>query len=238
MTQLNVDNQKDIERAEAIEVKVDETNTSQAAEAQPVAISETVELKVNVDPNDPVELIKAIFIQFGTDYSQTMRTQLDNVEGAYTLTSFGNPTLQFMYHSDPKGDKITEEEMAEIKRTVYVSGFPADDAVGILEMVLNMQKRLSAKGFDIAIAGVIAPVQTGDGHNVIISDFEQVMALSARAAFLSGRASLKRLEDAQNAAKAAEHAAAEAKTESSEVESAETAPKSEEKTEQETPKEA
>lgn len=209
MSQLNVDNQTDIERAEAIEVKVSEASTAQT-EAQPVSISENVELKDAVDPNDPIELIKAIFIQFGTDYSQTMRTQLDNVDGVYTLTSFGNPTLQFMYHSDPKSEDISEDDLAEIKRTVYVSGFPADDAVGILEMVLNMQKRLSAKGFEIAIAGVIAPVQTGDGHNVIISDFEQVMALSARASFLSGRATLKRLEDAQNASKAAEAAASEA----------------------------
>ena len=199
------------ETVEAIQVQVADAQEqvhTEESPALPVAISDSVELKGEVDPNDPIEIIKAIFIQYGTDFGDYMRTQLDQVDGIYTLTSFGNPTLQFLYHSNPQGENLTDEDKERIKRTVHVSGFPADDAIAVLELVLNMQKRLAVKGFDIAIAGVIAPVQSADGHNVLVSDFDQVIALSARASFLSGRATLKRLEDAQNASKAAEEAVA------------------------------
>lgn len=210
MSQVNETSTQDV--VEAIQVQVADAKEqvqSEETAVMPVSISESVELKDVVDPNDPIELIKAIFIQYGTDYGQVMRTQLDQVDGIYTLTSFGNPTLQFLYHSNPQGENLTEEDKERIKRTVHVSGFPADDAVAVLELVLNMQERLAVKGFGIAIAGVIAPVQSADGHNILVSDFDQVIALSARASFLSGRATLKRIEDAQNASKAAEEVVAE-----------------------------
>ncbi|AXF41538.1 hypothetical protein SHAb15599_00187 [Acinetobacter phage SH-Ab 15599] len=211
-----------VEVASGVEVTVDEP-TVQVSEVEaplPVSISENVKLaEGEIDPNDTVEVVKAIFIQFGTDYGSIMHTQLDCVDGTYTLTSFGNPTLQFAYCSDvaKQRPEATAEEIEYIQNAVFVSGFPADDAVGVLEMALNMQERLSRKGLKLDIAGMIAPVRTESGRHVLVADPDQVMAIAAKAAYLSGRATLKRIEDAQNAVMAAEQAEAAEKAKADEV---------------------
>lgn len=211
-----IDLDKDVKLAETVEVKAEQAEAvaTESAELEPVQISESASLSENPDFENPMERVKALFVQIGTDYSNVMRTQMDSVDGKLTLTSFAHPTLQFLY--TPELQVVSEQDKAEVQSTIFVAGFPADDAMGVLTIVMDLQRRAHKMGMNVNIGGVIAPVQTDNGTHVLVADPDQVNAIAARTMFLQGRATLKMINDAiaaKEAAKEAEKAAALEKTE-------------------------
>lgn len=156
-------------------------------EVSPVKLN--VEISKNPDFSKKSEVIKAVFIQFGTEHSGETKWQLDEPQpGVLTLTSFVYPTMQFLYAD-------------EAPEAAYVGIFPADDAAAVASLILSMRERLNQHSMQLGISGVIAPVIDGQQRRSLTSGMGEVYEITAVTSIERSRRLLKDMKERKDAGK-------------------------------------